>query len=495
MTNKQPSGPGAVSLIGVASVLNILIGLIKTKVAAMLLGPAGVGIIGLFQQLLGTASTVFELGYRTSGTRQVADASATRSAAEQAQVRAALFWGTVVLAAGGTVTFFLLRGLFASQVFGEPERTSQLGWLALGVGLSVGASSQQALLNGLRKIRELALLTVLNALLAMLVAVTALLVWNEAGIVIFVLASPAASFVLGHWFAARLPRPQTAAWAFADLWRESRPLIRLGVSVMLAATVVSAGHLIVRAWLQRELGAEALGLFTAAWLISQYYIGFLYQALTIDYYPRLTAAIGDRELANNIVNEQIRIALMFSAPMFLGMMALAPYVLGVLYTEEFKPAARTLQLFILGDILKVVAHPLSYVLLAGSAGRSYLLLRIISTSIFLVLTVILSSYIGLLGAGLAYFIMYIVLLPMVFWFSSRVIPIIPSRAELGMIGGLFALVALIFLIALKYPVMSAAAGSVAAICVGVYSFTLLVKMESGEKLLKKVAAINIFRRK
>ena len=45
------------SIIGAASIINILVGLLRTKVAAVLLRPAGVGLIELFQILMATAST------------------------------------------------------------------------------------------------------------------------------------------------------------------------------------------------------------------------------------------------------------------------------------------------------------------------------------------------------------------------------------------------------------------------------------------------------
>ena len=62
------------SIIGGASVINILIGLVRVKVAAVLLGPAGVGLMGLFSNLIATAANVAALGMGTVGTRQIAEA-------------------------------------------------------------------------------------------------------------------------------------------------------------------------------------------------------------------------------------------------------------------------------------------------------------------------------------------------------------------------------------------------------------------------------------
>ena len=46
------------SIIGGASVINILIGLVRTKIIAVLLGPTGIGLVSLYTGLLSTATAV-----------------------------------------------------------------------------------------------------------------------------------------------------------------------------------------------------------------------------------------------------------------------------------------------------------------------------------------------------------------------------------------------------------------------------------------------------
>ena len=46
------------AIVGGAQVVNILSGLLKMKAAAILLGPAGVGLVGLYQNLMQTAGSV-----------------------------------------------------------------------------------------------------------------------------------------------------------------------------------------------------------------------------------------------------------------------------------------------------------------------------------------------------------------------------------------------------------------------------------------------------
>jgi O-antigen/teichoic acid export membrane protein len=50
------------SIIGGASFVGVLVALLRIKAAAILLGPAGVGLIGLLQSLMATAASVSALG-------------------------------------------------------------------------------------------------------------------------------------------------------------------------------------------------------------------------------------------------------------------------------------------------------------------------------------------------------------------------------------------------------------------------------------------------
>ena len=61
----------ATSIIGGASLVNIALGLIRMKIAAVVLGPVGVGTLGLLQNLLNAAATLSGLNLGVAGARQI----------------------------------------------------------------------------------------------------------------------------------------------------------------------------------------------------------------------------------------------------------------------------------------------------------------------------------------------------------------------------------------------------------------------------------------
>ena len=407
------------SIVGGASVINILIGLLRTKAAALLLGPAGVGLIGLFQNMMATGASVAGLGVGNVGTRQIAQAAATGGQEAVAETRRSLFWLTLLLAALGAWVFWLLREPLAQRVLGDRAQASDVAWLALGLALTVASASQSALLNGMRRIGDLARVSVLSGVVSTAVAIAAVAWWGSRGILAFVLAAPAASFLLGHWYVARLDRPRAPPLSLRVLAGQWRVMVALGAAFMVSGLVANLGQLVARTLIQRELGPEALGHFQAAWLISMTYLGFVLGAMGTDYYPRLTAAIRDPQAVNRLVNEQTEVALLLAGPAFLGMLALAPWVIQLLYSSEFADAAVILRWQVLGDVLKVAAWPLGFILLAAGEGRIFMLSESLAIGVFVALVALLLPRLGVASTGVAFLGMYVAYLPLVHFLARR----------------------------------------------------------------------------
>ncbi len=464
------------SIIGGASFLNILIGLARVKVVAVLLGPAGVGLIGLLVNLVTTASSVAALGLGAVGTRQIAEAAGRDDDRAVAVARRALFWGTLALSAVGALVFWLLRGVLAAQVLADPALSYEVGWLALGVGLTVAGGSQGALLNGLRRIGDLARVSVVSAVLSTIFGVGALLLWHERGILIYLLMTPVASFVVGHWYVARLPRVQVPPTPLGELARQWGTLARLGTAFMLAGVVGTAGELVVRTLVQRTLGAEALGQFEASWLISMTYIGFVLRTMGTDYYPRLTAVIQDHAAANKLVNEQTEVALLLAGPVFLAMLGLAPWVIELLYSSRFAEAATILRWQILGDILKVVSWPLGFIILAAGDGRTFILSEVLGMAVFVLCVWIGLPLLGVRATGFGFLMVYVIYLPLVYWLAVKRTGFRWARSVAARALVLFAIGAVAAIIAEIHALAAAAFSGVMAIGFAVIGLKRLAQM-------------------
>ena len=476
------------SIIGGASVVNILFSLLRTKVAAVLLGPAGVGLIGLFTNVVATASTVAGLGFGNVGTRQVAEAVGQDDPQRVAAARRALYWGTLVLAIAGAALLWSLRHMLAAQVLGDPTLAREVGWLSIAVALTVASASQYALLNGLRRIGDIARLSIGTALLSTVAGVLALWWCGRAGIVAYVIAVPVASFMLGHWYVSRLPQVDRNPTTLAALAKQWRVLATLGAAFMVAGLAGTAGQLAVRTLVQRDLGVDALGQFQAAWAISMTYVGFVLTAMGTDYYPRLTAVIEDHAKVNRMVNEQTEVALLLATPVLLAMLGLAPWVIQLLYSDAFTEATDVLRWQVLGDLLKVASWPLGFILLAAGAGKSFMLSEWFAMGVFVLLSAWLIPLFGVRATGLSFLAMYAIYLPVVYWLAVRRTGFRYSAAVLKLLGAACAGGISLILVAGQSLWLSTALGIVLASCFGVHALVRLAHMADVGGPVGKIAA-------
>ncbi len=384
----------------------MIVGIINVKVVAVLLGPVGVGLVGLYGSIVGVASTLAGCGLSRSGVRQLA---ATAGEIETlAIVRRALWLGCMFLGIFGMAIFWLLSDPIAQWVLGSVEHTNDVGWLSLGVFFILIAGSQTALLQGLRRIGDIARVSIISAIAGSAVGITAVYLLREGGVVWFVLTGPAVSIFVARYFADRLPR-SNSPYDWPAIQQQWLVMLKMGLPLMAATLTTVVTQLIVRAIIVRELGLDAGGYFQAAWAISMTYTGFVLGAMSTEYYPRLTHAINNHEQARKLVNEQAEMALLMAGPALMLMVTLAPWVIRLLYSDSFGPAAAVLRWQIVGDVLKVASFPMGFILAASGRSSLTFLAEACWSIIYIAFVSIGIPVLGIVSSGVGFLLAYLAL--------------------------------------------------------------------------------------
>ena len=283
--------------------------------------------------------------------------------------------------------------------------------------------------------------------------------------------------MLGHVYVSRLPKAGTEAVTLPELMREWKMLLRLGVAMVGAGLVGSLTQLWIRIDVDKVLGVQPLGQYQAAWTISMQYVTFVLSAMAIDFYPRLTGVIRDSKAACKLINEQAEIATLLSAPVFIAMMALAPWVIHLLYAASFTPAIEILRWQVLGDVLKVASWPLGFLILAVGDGKTFFFTESASWLVAAGLITGLAPIIGLPITGMAYVAMYAFYLPLVYVLARRRIGFRWSKSVVLLSITTFALCAGAGLLALALR-WGMALGVAAAIAFTIFSLGRITHMSN-----------------
>jgi len=154
--------------------------------------------------------------------------------------------------------------------------------------------------------------------------------------------------------------------------------------------------------------------------------------------------VTDHALMRRLVNEQTEIGVLLALPGLLGTIAVAPWMIKLLYTAEFLPAAELLRWFVLGCLGKVIGFPMGMVLLALGKARLFSIKEAIVNIIYIALIWAGLHYLGLVGTAVAFFIVYSAGVLMIRVITGFLIDFKWSRESLELIGMSVILAGIVF---------------------------------------------------
>lgn len=486
---------GSSALIGASSLLEICFRIVRTKAMAVLLGPAGIGLLGLYASIAELAQTFAGLGLNSSGVREIARAVGTGESDDLARTARVLRLSSVLAGALGAALLALLAGPVAGLTFGDRGLAGFVALLSLAVLLRLSAAGQQAVLQGTRRIADLARIAVWDALFGSALMIAAVYALGEAGVVPGLVAAAACNLAVCWWYGRKLalaPAPMTRA-----LWRrELPPLLKLGLAFMASSLLTMGSAWAIRVIVLRDSGVDAAGFYQSAWTIGGLYLGFILQAMGTDFYPRLTAAAHDESECNRLVNEQTQIGILLGGPGVLTTLAFTPLVITLLYSSAFQAAVEPLRWICLGMMLRVVTWPLGFVLVARGMRLAFVAVDLAYAIVHVGLAWLLVPPYGVTGAGMAFFGSYLFHALVVYPVVRSVTGFRYSPANGRLLPAFVALIAAAFALlqAAPGPWATTAAAAV-AVGSGVWSLRALVGLvppEHAPPILRRVLAL--FRR-
>lgn len=398
------------AIVGGSQAINILIGIVRTKVMAVLLGPSGLALFGLFNSVATLAQTLAGMGINGSGVRQIAAAVSSGDQERIANTVLVLRRTSVLLGIIGIAIMLLFARKISQFTFDSEDQTSAIRWLSLAVFFMLIAASHGALVQGMRRIIDLAKIQILGALLGTMVSIPIVYFYRNRGVVPSLIGIAALTIVISWWYSRKIsPSKNQEGYSltFSETRREAKALLKLGIAFMMSGLISLGVAYLTRIILVHKVGMVETGLYQSAWTLGSLYVTFILQAMGADFYPRLSSSANDDDECNRLVNEQTHVGLLLAGPGVIGSLTFAPLVVALFYSTKFAPAVEVLRWICLGTILQVVTWPMGYVIIAKARRKILVICEILWGLVSIALACICIKYFGLNGAGIAFFASYI----------------------------------------------------------------------------------------
>ena len=396
------------ALIGGASVINIAVTVVRAKAMALLLGPAGVGLVGLYSSILSLTHSIAGMGISQSGVRQIAEAAGSGQTQRIARTASVLRRTSFALGSIGAGLLVVFCRTVSKWTFGTDQLAIPVAFVSLAVFFSSISDGQGALLQGMRRIADIARIGVLSAIFGSGISLVLVYLFVEKGVVPSLVASALVTLLFSWWYRRKIEIPRTfPPLTVAHVRVEAGELLLLGSAFMASAVLTTGAAYAIRIIVRNSIGLAAAGLYQSAWALGGLYVGVILSAMGSDFYPRLTGVVNDHPECNRLVNEQAQVSLLLAGPGVIGTLTFAPLVIALFYHTTFAGAVEPLRWICLGMALRVVAWPMGFIIVAKNARSLFFWTEVAAAIVHVGLAYVLIRPFGLAGAAMAFLGLYI----------------------------------------------------------------------------------------
>jgi len=406
MNNKNESHKQilkSTGIVGGAQLFSIIIGIVRTKVIALLLGPTGIGLIGILQTTTDLVRNATGFGINFSGVKDVAEAFVTEDQQQIAKTIVILrSWAIGTGLLGMLITIVMCIPL-SNYSFGNDSYALSIAIISVTLVITSISSSQIALLQGLRQIGQMAKATIYGAFLSTFITLPLYWRFGIDGIVPGIILTALISLLVS-WLFARKIKIEKPILSFTDKVKGGWSMAQLGFLIVISGFIATATMYVVRAFIVSKMNIESVGYFQAAWMIANMYINIVLNAMLADFFPRLSAINKDNIASNKLINEQLEMALVVGSPMIIALIAFAGIAMQVLYSSDFAIAIPVLQWQMAGSFIVLILWPLGVMFLAKNKGLFSIIINTVWSATYLLLIFFGWEYFGFNILGIAYFV-------------------------------------------------------------------------------------------
>ena len=396
----------ATSLFGGVQAYQILIGVIKSKFVAILLGPTGMGIQGLYQSAIQLIQSFSSLGLSQSAVRDVSEANGSGDSKRiglTVAVVKRLVWITGLL---GLIATAVLSPVLSQTTFGNYDYTIPFIFLSVILLLDQLSAGQKVVLQGMRKLKYLAKSTAIGSTVGLVVSIPLYYLFGVQGIVPTLILNSVTMLCL-TWYFSKKVEVEKVEVTNEQTFEKGKSMLKMGLAMSISGIMVTLTSYLLRGFIRYEGGTEQVGLFTAGFMLTNSYVGMVFNAMGTDYYPRLSAVNQDNAKCTEVINQQGEIATLIIAPILISCMILMPFIIRIIYSDEFLPANDYILWAVSGMMFKVFSWVIAFVFLAKAEAKLFVINEVITNIYSFGLSALGYHYFNLAGLGIAFMLTYL----------------------------------------------------------------------------------------
>ncbi|MDE6417062.1 MAG: oligosaccharide flippase family protein [Duncaniella sp.] len=395
----------AMGVFGGVQSLQILCSIIRMKLVSLWIGPAGVGLFSIFNSAIDLVSSATQLSLRNSAVRDIAASKGKSSAVRAAIVTIVRRWGWL-LGMAGAVVMLMASPLLSRITFGDFSHSIQYAVLSVSVFLAALISSEGAILQGLERYKPLALGSLWGTLGGLIVSIPLYFFARIDSIVPSLILYSLFTAGAMLYYRASDVKPSHRI-TMRETLETGRSFLMLGGFMTIATFVEQLCNYIFISYLNVTDSDVGVGYYQAGYTLVNRYVGLLFVALAMEYYPRMSRVADSMMRSRVYVSHEISLIMIMLVPVATIFISASQLIVKILYSAEFVMILPFVVTAMAGMVFRGFSWCISFLVLARNSGKTYVTVECLSSAIGLVFNIIAFRFFGINGLGVSFTLWYV----------------------------------------------------------------------------------------
>jgi O-antigen/teichoic acid export membrane protein len=386
----------------ISTAINFISGFIVVKVVAVKIGPAGIALVGQFQNTTAILTMLATAAINSGVVKYLAEFKDDPGKSRQIINTSFL----IVFVSSLIISLFVMG---ASGYLSEAAFKSRQFWIVYFLfGLFTMAISFNslflAILNGLKEIKKFTIINICSSLIGVAVTVLAAYKFGLEGVLLASTGTAIVIFLINIFIFHKLGinwKPNFKSWDK----RVVKMLSAFSLMTLVTGFVVPTMQILVRDRIILQFSVTDAGYWQAVTKISDYYLGFITTVLAVYYMPRLSEIQSKSELRVEII-KGYKTILPVVAVIALIIWATKDLIIHILFTPAFLPMKPLFTFQLLGDFFKIGSWLLAFLMVAKAMTRTFIITEILFSASYVALSYFFMNHYGIIGATYSFCINY-----------------------------------------------------------------------------------------
>tara|TARA_B100001063_G_scaffold492_1_gene385 strand:- start:10624 stop:11868 length:1245 start_codon:yes stop_codon:yes gene_type:complete len=400
----------------IATVIQLFVGLVINKAISLFVGPSGLAVIGQFQNISQLAMVVSQGAINKGVVKYTAEYS--KNEEDLTTLLSTAIKITIVCSVIVGVALILLSGYLSNEFLTDENFTFIFiifGFTILFYSLN---SLFLAILNGLKEVKQLILINIVQSLYSLVFTTALIYFLGLKGALIALVTNQSIIFLYIIW---KLRNHRVINLGLLKGLYSSviaTKLSRFALMAITSAIAIPVSHLVIRNYLVDNLGWEQAGYWQAIWYISTMYLTVVTTTLGVYFLPKLSEITDKKALRGELLSGYkviLPIVMLVSAAIYI----LKDFIVFILFSDDFKPMIELFLWQLIGDVIKIAAWLLSYLMLAKAMTKRYMAVEVLFNVIFVGISIYMVNSYGLIGITYAFAASYSIYFVTVFLLTKK----------------------------------------------------------------------------